>query len=252
MARTLDSEVPGLIPAETLQQDKIGPVSPMHTSEGTSTISSPPIPASISPPVPIYERNQPEDAPMPLSSLDMPEKEYCGQPPPNELAMPSASQQPMGQASNEKAYPGQPMPNHVQVPQLQQQQIYYTPFGQPTRYATAVPLESIQSAPCPVDCPVCGMREMTKTDFISGGTTHLFAALFCFCCCLGCIPYLIASLKNVEHRCGNPGCNARLAFWHKNSGYVDVLQKARPSVNTQESGLVSNAQPQTPELTSYH
>ncbi|KAJ5946327.1 hypothetical protein N7454_003166 [Penicillium verhagenii] len=162
MARTLDSE-------ETLQQDSVGPVSPLLTSEGTSTINSPPIPASISP---AYERTQPEDAPIPLSSLDMPEKEYCGQPLPNEPAMTSASQHPTGQASNEKAYPGQPMPNHVQVPQLQQQQTYYTPFGQPTRYATAVPLESLQSAPCPVDCPVCGMREMTKTEFISGGTTQ--------------------------------------------------------------------------------
>ena len=48
-----------------------------------------------------------------------------------------------------------------------------------------------------------------------------WAAILCFCCCLGCIPYLMSSLKDVEHSCGK--CGAKLATWH-NSGRVQVLQ----------------------------
>ncbi|KXG47195.1 LPS-induced tumor necrosis factor alpha factor [Penicillium griseofulvum] len=124
----------------------------------------------------------------------------------------------------EKAYAGQPVPQYTQTAQPQQgagPQQFYTPSGHPSGYATAVPLHAVQSAPCPVDCPVCGKREMTRTQAISGGTTHGWAAVLCFCCCLGCIPYLMSSLKDVEHACGQ--CGAKLATWH-NSGRVDVLQ----------------------------
>lgn len=48
-----------------------------------------------------------------------------------------------------------------------------------------------------------------------------WAAVLCFCCCLGCIPYLMSSLKDVDHYCGK--CGAKLACWH-NSGRVEVLQ----------------------------
>jgi hypothetical protein len=69
---------------------------------------------------------------------------------------------------HEKAYAGQPLPQQG-PPQPNQ---YYTPNGHPSGYATAVPLHSVQSAPCPVDCPVCGQREMTSINPISGGTTQ--------------------------------------------------------------------------------
>lgn len=36
----------------------------------------------------------------------------------------------------------------------------------------ATPLGSLQQGPAPVDCPVCGVREMTRTEFVSGGTTQ--------------------------------------------------------------------------------
>ncbi|CAG7938325.1 unnamed protein product [Penicillium nalgiovense] len=132
-------------------------------------------------------------------------------------------------APPEKAYPGQPLPEyaHAQAQaqaQLQgpgQPQQFYTPSGHPSGYAAAIPLHCVQSAPCPVDCPVCGQREMTSVQSVSGGTTHGWAAVLCFCCCLGCIPYLMSSLKDVEHSCGK--CGAKLAKWH-NSGRVNVLQ----------------------------
>ncbi|KAJ5456974.1 hypothetical protein N7530_012248 [Penicillium desertorum] len=132
-------------------------------------------------------------------------------------------------APPEKAYAGQPLPaySHAQAQaqaQLQgpgQPQQFYTPSGHPSGYATAIPLHCVQSAPCPVDCPVCGQREMTSVQSVSGGTTHGWAAVLCFCCCLGCIPYLMSSLKDVEHSCGK--CGAKLAKWH-NSGRVNVLQ----------------------------
>ncbi|KAJ5177597.1 LPS-induced tumor necrosis factor alpha factor [Penicillium coprophilum] len=119
----------------------------------------------------------------------------------------------------EKAYSGQPLPQYPQN-QAQPQQ-FYTPSAQPSPYATAVPLHAVQSAPCPVDCPVCGKREMTRVQPVSGSTTHGWAAILCFCCCLGCIPYLMSSLKDVEHACGQ--CGARLVKWH-NSGRVVMLQ----------------------------
>ncbi|KAJ5121295.1 LPS-induced tumor necrosis factor alpha factor [Penicillium bovifimosum] len=115
----------------------------------------------------------------------------------------------------EKTYPGQqppPGPQQFYAPQTQ---------PHPSGYATAVPLHAVQSAATPVDCPICGVREMTKVVPVSGGTTHGWAAVLCFCCCLGCIPYLMSSLKDVEHSCGH--CGAKLATWH-NSGRVQVFQ----------------------------
>ncbi|KAJ5653768.1 hypothetical protein N7490_000771 [Penicillium lividum] len=242
MTGTPDSE--GLIPVEA---QHISPVSPVHTSERTTHSHSPPLSDVTSPhPVPEHEheRTRPEDAPMPVISepiSEMSEKQYAGQPSDNEPHPAFAGQ--MNSASNEKAYPGQPS---QPIPDRSQPQAYYTPFGQSTNYATAVPLHALQSAPCPVDCPACGQREMTKTLAVSGGTTHAWAAVLCFCCCLGCIPYLISSLKDVEHSCGK--CGVKLARWH-NSGRVEVFQSERPSAGIQQSNLGANAQsqPQIPD-----
>lgn len=66
-----------------------------------------------------------------------------------------------------KAYPGQPGPEQFQQPHM-----YYTPYGHPSGYATATPLHSLQSASCPVDCPSCGCREMTRVEPVSGSTTQ--------------------------------------------------------------------------------
>jgi lipopolysaccharide-induced tumor necrosis factor-alpha factor len=40
-------------------------------------------------------------------------------------------------------------------------------------YQNATPLASLQQGPAPVDCPVCNVREMTRTEYVSGGTTQL-------------------------------------------------------------------------------
>ncbi|KAJ5376463.1 LPS-induced tumor necrosis factor alpha factor [Penicillium cosmopolitanum] len=93
--------------------------------------------------------------------------------------------------------------------------------GQPTGYATVTPLHALLSVPCPVDCPCCGKREMTRIEAVSGTKTHGWAAVLCCCFCLGCIPYLMSSLKDVNHYCSQ--CSAKLATWH-NSGRVEVLQ----------------------------
>ncbi|EAW12893.1 uncharacterized protein ACLA_013280 [Aspergillus clavatus NRRL 1] len=89
----------------------------------------------------------------------------------------------------------------------------------PSGYTMAVPLASLQRGPTPVDCPVCGQREMTRTEPEAGNTTHGWAAVLCCCFCLGCLPYLMSSLKDVNHFCGK--CGAMLATWH-NSGRVEV------------------------------
>lgn len=40
------------------------------------------------------------------------------------------------------------------------------------RFKTAIPLTVLSSASCPVDCPECGVREMTKTTYQIGATTQ--------------------------------------------------------------------------------
>ncbi|KAJ5804419.1 uncharacterized protein N7518_000722 [Penicillium psychrosexuale] len=153
------------------------------------------------------------------------EQHYPHRPDPISQA-PAYDASPSTTAPLDKAYAGQPLPQypHIQA-QLQQgpgyPQQFYMPSGHPSGYATAIPLHCVQSAPCPVDCPVCGEREMTSVESVSGGTTHGWAAILCFCCCLGCIPYLMPSLKDVEHFCGK--CGAKLAKWH-NSGRVNILK----------------------------
>jgi hypothetical protein len=147
---------------------------------------------------------------------DDPAKAYQGQPHPDQINGSYIGQYPVNSPSDVKAYPGQPTPQPQQQPGM-----YYTPYGHPSGYATATPLHSLLSAPCPVDCPCCGRREMTRVESVSGMTTHGWAAVLCCCCCLGCVPYLITSLKDVDHYCGQ--CNAKLATWH-NSGRIEVLQ----------------------------
>lgn len=38
-------------------------------------------------------------------------------------------------------------------------------------YQVAVPLRALQQGPAPVDCPVCGVREVTTAEYVSGSYT---------------------------------------------------------------------------------
>jgi len=107
-----------------------------------------------------------------------------------------------------------------QMPQQQQPQVIYTNVPQGNLYLAATPIPALQSYPAVIDCPRCGARAMTVAEPESGNTTHAWAALFCFCFCLGCIPYLMASLKDTLHKCSS--CGAAVALWHR-SGRVEVL-----------------------------
>ncbi|KAE8370929.1 LITAF-like zinc ribbon domain-containing protein [Aspergillus caelatus] len=107
-------------------------------------------------------------------------------------------------------YQPQPIapPNaHVQSPvhdpnMMAAPQPYVHPAGgHPSGYNAATPLHALQRGPTPVDCPICGVREMTRTEAESGNTTHGWAAVICCCFCLGCIPYLMSSLKDYNHYC---------------------------------------------------
>ncbi|KAF7888735.1 uncharacterized protein EAF02_003276 [Botrytis sinoallii] len=113
---------------------------------------------------------------------------------------------PQGQYPPQDHYPAQPPPQ-ANINQGK------------NNYATAMPIRALQTGPTPVDCPVCGVREVTAVESHSGMTTHLIALLCCAVTCLGCIPYLISGLKDVEHKCGH--CGALLAVWHR-SGRTDV------------------------------
>lgn len=101
-------------------------------------------------------------APTPINGPS--EKQYPHQP--DSIGQAPDYDAPTSMGPPEKAYAGQPLP---QQPQPQQ---FYTPYGHPSGYATAVPLHGVQSAPTPVDCPVCGEREMTSIEPVSGGTTQ--------------------------------------------------------------------------------
>ncbi|OOQ85448.1 hypothetical protein PEBR_24736 [Penicillium brasilianum] len=219
-------------------QDTMAPISPEPT--GITPLS--PSPEQSGTLLPTYEKSRHDhDAPIPVhNSPTAPEKAYNGQP--VEQAQGSYFNQAPAHPSDVKAYSGQPGPQQMQ--QHPQQQIYYTPYGHPSGYATAVPLHALQSAPCPVDCPACGRREMTRVEPVTGMTTHGWAAVLCFCCCLGCIPYLMSSLKDVDHYCG--GCGTKLACWH-NSGRIQVFQitAGHPAQQAAQNGPQSPpAQPQ--------
>jgi len=106
-----------------------------------------------------------------------------------------------------------------------QPDVAYPPNGiaqqipQRNHYPTATPLASLQQAPTPVDCPLCGVREMTVTEYKAGGYTHVSALLCCLCLCLGCVPYIATWFKDVDHKCGS--CGGLLAVWHR-SGRTEV------------------------------
>ncbi|KAL4861894.1 LITAF-like zinc ribbon domain-containing protein [Aspergillus spectabilis] len=136
----------------------------------------------------------------------LPPQNYANTPPPNE---PPTQHDPSNHSP--QMYPPQP--------QLQ------PAVQQPSQYPTAVPLHALQRSPQVVDCPVCGQREMTRTEGVTGKTTHGWAGVLCFCACLGCIPYFAAAFKDMNHMCGR--CGHVLATYH-NSGHVEVHKEQTP------------------------
>jgi len=112
-----------------------------------------------------------------------------------------------------------PQVQQVHVPQQQQQQQQQPIVQQQGQYPTAWPIRALQQNNAVVDCPVCGVRQVTTTNFIIGNTTNAWAAVICIVACLGCIPYLFTGTKDVEHKCGN--CGVTLATWHR-SGRTEV------------------------------
>ncbi|KAH8647032.1 LITAF-like zinc ribbon domain-containing protein [Tricladium varicosporioides] len=95
----------------------------------------------------------------------------------------------------------------------------------PTGPLNAIAIPSLGASSAPVDCPACGHRRFTRLEYQPGNTTHGYAALiFCFTGCLCFIPYMMNSLKDVKHSCGN--CGVHLATWHR-SGHVEVYMQQR-------------------------
>jgi len=145
---------------------------------------------------------------------------------------------PYGQAPPPQGYvspqPMSPQPTaQQQPPQPQQgQQGYMSPQpgagapvaapqgGQSAQFQSATPIASLGRGPAPADCPACGQRAMTNVAFEVGNSTHAWAlGLCCFTWCLCWIPYLMNSLKDVQHKCGK--CGVLLATWHR-SGTTEV------------------------------
>ncbi|KAF2486878.1 LITAF-like zinc ribbon domain-containing protein [Neohortaea acidophila] len=94
------------------------------------------------------------------------------------------------------------------------------PQGQHSKYSSATPIHTLGMSSVPVDCPGCGHRALTQTDFQAGKTTHAWAVGLCCLTGVCCwIPYVMNGMKDVQHRCGS--CGMLLATWHK-SGHVEV------------------------------
>jgi len=149
----------------------------------------------------------------------------------NQVPMAEYSQQQVN-APTFEGQPAQPI-NDEKAPAVQPQQQLQQPPNQPAFvqqqsapqvFQSAVPVANLGANPAPVDCPICHARAMTRVTKETGNTNLAWAIGACLvCCCLAFIPFVMDSLKNVRHQCGN--CGATLALWHK-SGRTDVLAHA--------------------------
>jgi len=157
--------------------------------------------------------------------------DMTGQPPiyqdPNQPQM-HQYQQPQPQMQYVQTPPPQQPQGAFMPPQPQQQQQLYQQQSHPgmppaqqsgTVYQNATPVASLGRGPAPADCPACGQRAMTNVAYEIGNTTHAWGLGLCFLFCLGCIPYVMNSLKDVQHKCGR--CGVLLATWHR-SGTTEV------------------------------
>ncbi|KAF2115713.1 LITAF-like zinc ribbon domain-containing protein [Lophiotrema nucula] len=131
-------------------------------------------------------------------------------------------QQPQQQYSQAGSpHPQQPQGAYIQPQQTGHQQNPGMPpqHQSGTVYQNATPIASLNRGPAPADCPACGQRAMTNVSYEVGNTTHAWALGLCCLACLGCIPYVMNSLKDVQHKCGR--CGVLLATWHR-SGTTEV------------------------------
>jgi len=128
------------------------------------------------------------------------QQQYTGSPAPQQQQQQQGYAQP--QAQGQAPHPGMP-------PQQQSG----------TVYQNVTPIAALNRAPAPADCPACGQRSLTSVAYETGNTVHAWALGLCCLACLGCIPYLMTSLKDVQHKCGR--CGVLLATWHR-SGTTEV------------------------------
>ncbi|KAF2760978.1 hypothetical protein EJ05DRAFT_248408 [Pseudovirgaria hyperparasitica] len=112
-------------------------------------------------------------------------------------------------------FAGSPAPQ-AHTPGAQSQMMQGTEQRQ---FQNVTPIASLGRGPAPVDCPACGQRAMSSINYEVGNSTHAWALALCCLVCLGCIPYLMNSLKDVQHKCGR--CGVLLATWHR-SGSTEV------------------------------
>jgi len=119
---------------------------------------------------------------------------------------------------------GMPGQQPIQQPQMaygqpqMMQPVMTQPTGPPAGqiYQSAVPIQTLGESSAPIDCPSCHQRSMTNTTRVAGDCTHLWAIGACLVLCLPCIPYLIDSFKDVEHKCGK--CGVHVATCKKSGG----------------------------------
>jgi lipopolysaccharide-induced tumor necrosis factor-alpha factor len=179
----------------------------------------------------IYQQPNPHSPPPQAEHIYQQPQPYQQQP--QSMNAPQAYSPPAGETMNPppQQYFTQPMPQqHTGSPQPQFvhqstgptpiQYVYVQspqPTGQPGMpmqtmapqqqgvakggFPYATPLQSLNLASAPVDCPNCGQRAMTNTMLVSGEKTNMWALIICFFTCLGCIAYMMDELKDVQHRC---------------------------------------------------
>jgi hypothetical protein len=134
-------------------------------------------------------------------------------------------QQPVMSTQPPQGYPaGSPPPQHPQGAYVQPDYVGVQPGMPPQQqsgavYQNATAIANLNRGPAPADCPACGQRAMTNVAFETGNTTHAWAFGLCCLVCLGCIPYVMNSMKDVQHKCGR--CGVLLATWHR-SGTTEV------------------------------
>ncbi|KAL9623426.1 MAG: hypothetical protein Q9160_002319 [Pyrenula sp. 1 TL-2023] len=100
-----------------------------------------------------------------------------GSPPPvhmqQQVPLSSGSPPPMQQQwSYNSGQMGTPPAQPQQQPPFQQQQpMAYAPAAG-SQYQTAVAIPNLGMGSAPVDCPSCGRRGMTRTEYVVGNTTQ--------------------------------------------------------------------------------
>ncbi|KAL2796249.1 LITAF-like zinc ribbon domain-containing protein [Aspergillus keveii] len=100
-----------------------------------------------------------------------------------------------------------------QFPQAQQSLAPHIEIQAPCEKRGSVPstpIPSLAQSPAVVDCPFCRQRALTSTTHETGASTHTWALCLCIFLCIGFLPYLMDSFKDVQHRCGNVGIQPQL------------------------------------------